>query len=172
MLESRYLTDIIFYTAHPKCGERVFCHCIDLSDMDLCKLVCEGFHKEGYTHRTYYLQREDRVYTRLGHRLCNRYMSEDVKDFFEENLKPWYDAELSEGGPWTYNFLDGNDPCKVATDLRTCLSGRNKSWLYNCGMFRVLIVEHKFDSVTGERVYVCDNDTMSAFLGMMRRTRT
>ena len=66
MLESRYLTDIIFYTAHPKCGERVFCHCIDLSDMDLCKLVCEGFHKEGYTHRTYYLQREDRVYTRLG----------------------------------------------------------------------------------------------------------
>lgn len=157
MLESKYRTKIIFYSAYRQCRERVYCHCLDISDMDLCKLVCEAFHKEAYHYRMYYLCRENRVLYRLGEMLRNDYMTSDVKDYFEEYLKPWYDKDLSEGGPQTYNFLDANDSCKRATDFKTVMTDRNKSWVYRCGMFYVEIVEHKFDDKTGERVYTCND---------------
>ena len=96
---------------------------------------------------------DDRIFTTYAYELfAPMYVDEDTKDKFVQRLSAFYDAWDSKYGVQVFNCNVKNYALSNSVDI---LKGKNLSWVFKNGTNKLMLVEHMYDEVTGERLYDC-----------------
>lgn len=163
MIEKRYYLKVIAYTPFIKCMDKVRETFYYMNPDRYVNVLVDMFRMSQLQHRKYIVQYLNRTQSTIENRLyiCQgynpfgeRYISTEDKEYICESLKEWYDEEESKYGVHTYNFISDEF---VFTDIRQAMTDRNKSWVYDTPGMHIVIIEHLYDDVTGERVYTCND---------------
>lgn len=83
---------------------------------------------------------------------CTLCLDENQNNYIYNRLQKFYDLEMSENGPATYNTSVGGIGGGALFDATGVMAGRNKTWFYkNCGN-QCTIIKKDYDE-NGERLY-------------------
>lgn len=110
---------------------------------------------------------DDRIFTTHAYELfVPMYVDGYTKDKFVQRLSAFYDVEDSKYGAQVFN----SDQKNCALGSLDILKGKNLSWVFKNGTNKLMLVEHMYDEVTGERLYDC-SEFLSKLCENMRKRK-